>query len=108
MMTGEMSKMTAKNPRRMGSLLLCKMAQNSQKPLISFEDLRPYVKLVGKSWWILLAFSLAGYGLGKLAAHRMVDIHKATAEILIQPQESSQALTAAWENHVDPVVELLQ
>ena len=65
------------------------MAKNSQKPLISFEDLRPYVKLVVKSWWLLLAFSAVGYGLGRLAAYRLIDTHKATAEILIEPTESS-------------------
>ena len=42
-------------------LLLRKMAKNSQTPLVSFEDLRPYVKLVGKNWWLLVGLAIVGY-----------------------------------------------
>ena len=65
------------------------MAKNSQTPLVSFEDLRPYLKLLGKNWWMLLGFAIVGYGSGRLVTHRMVDIHKATSELLVNQKENT-------------------
>ena len=65
------------------------MAKNSQTPLVSFEDLRPYLKLIGKNWWLLLGFAVVGYGVGRLVTHQMVDIHKATSELLVNQKEST-------------------
>jgi len=65
------------------------MAKNSQTPLVSFEDLRPYLKLLGKNWWLLLGFAAVGYGAGRLVTHQMVDIHKATSELLVNQKEST-------------------
>ncbi|MDG1674612.1 MAG: hypothetical protein P8H88_04120, partial [Flavobacteriales bacterium] len=65
------------------------MAKNSHTPLISFEDLRPYVKLVGKNWWLLLGLAIVGYAGGRLVTHQMVDVHKSTAEILVNQKEST-------------------
>ena len=70
-------------------ILLRKMAKNSQTPLVSFEDLRPYLKLLGKNWWLLLGFAVVGYGAGRLVTHQMVDIHKATSELLVNQKEST-------------------
>ena len=65
------------------------MAKNSQTPLVSFEDLRPYLKLLVKNWWMLLGFAIVGYGSGRLVTHRMVDIHKATSELLVNQKENT-------------------
>ena len=65
------------------------MPKNSQTPLLSFEDLRPYIKLLGKNWWMLLGLALVGYGAGRLVTHQLVDIHKATSELLINQKEST-------------------
>jgi len=65
------------------------MAKNSQTPLVSFEDLRPYVKLVGKNWWLLVGLAIVGYGAGRLVTHQMVDVHRATAEILVNQESAS-------------------
>ena len=65
------------------------MAKNSQTPLVSFEDLRPYVKLVGKNWWLLLGLAIVGYAGGRLVTHQMVDVHKATSEMLVNQKEST-------------------
>ena len=65
------------------------MAKNSQTPLVSFEDLRPYVKLVGKNWWLLVGLAIVGYAGGRLVTHQMVDVHKATAEMLVNQKEST-------------------
>ncbi|MEC7476726.1 MAG: hypothetical protein VYD65_01735, partial [Bacteroidota bacterium] len=65
------------------------MAKNPQTPLVSFEDLRPYVKLVGKNWWLLVGLAIAGYAGGRLVTHQMVDVHKATAEILVNQESTS-------------------
>ena len=32
------------------------MAKSTQQPFLSLEDLTPYIKLVGKNWWTLVAF----------------------------------------------------
>ena len=73
------------------------MPKNSQTPLLSFEDLRPYIKLLGMNWWMLLGLALVGYGAGRLVTHQLVDIHKATSELLVnqkratgQPSERTQ------------------
>ena len=65
------------------------MAKNSQTPLVSFEDLRPYVKLVGKNWWLLVGLAIVGYAGGRLVTHQMVDVHRATAEMLVNQKEST-------------------
>ena len=70
-------------------ILLRKMAKNSHTPLVSFEDLRPYIKLLGKNWWLLAVMAVAGYSGGRLVTHQMVDVHNATAEILVNQKESN-------------------
>ena len=65
------------------------MAKNSQTSLVSFEDLRPYVKLVGKNWWLLVGLAVVGYAGGRLVTHQMVDVHKATSEMLVNQKEST-------------------
>ena len=65
------------------------MAKNPQTPLIIFEDLRPYVKLVGKNWWLLVGLAIVGYAGGRLVTHQMVDVHKATSEMLVNQKEST-------------------
>ena len=65
------------------------MAKNPQTPLVSFEDLRPYIKLLVKNWWMLLGFAVVGYGAGRLVTHKMVDLHTATSEILVNQKEST-------------------
>ena len=57
--------------------------------LVSFEDLRPYIKLVGKNWWLLVGLAIVGYAGGRLVTHQMVDVHKATAEMLVNQKEST-------------------
>ena len=63
------------------------MAKTTQQPFLSLEDLTPYIKLVGKNWWMLVGFAVIGYGLGRLVTHRQVDIHKATAELLLTNEQ---------------------
>ena len=75
--------------RRIGWLLLRKMPKNPQTPLLSFEDLRPYFKLLGKNWWLMLGLATVGYGIGSLVTHRLVDIHTATAEILVNQKSGT-------------------
>ena len=65
------------------------MPKKSHTPLVSFEDLRPYFKLVGKNWWMLAGLALVGYGAGRFLTHQLVDIHKATSEILINQKEGT-------------------
>ena len=70
-------------------ILLRKMAKNSHTPIVSLEYLRPYIKLLGKNWWLLAVLAVAGYSAGRLVTHQMVDIHKATSEILVNQKESN-------------------
>ena len=66
------------------------MTTNNQpkQDLINLSDLRPYLKLLSKNWWLLLFLGGLGYGAGKLITHRQLDIHSATAEILLESQET--------------------
>ncbi|MGB1075479.1 MAG: polysaccharide biosynthesis tyrosine autokinase [Flavobacteriales bacterium] len=62
---------------------------HAPKPdLINLNDLRPYLKLLGKNWWLLFFLSAMGYGAGRLITHRQLDIHLATAEVLLESQET--------------------
>ena len=65
------------------------MAQDGKESAdpFSFEDLRPYIKLLGKNWWMMLA--AGGYVGFCLVTHQMVDIHRAKSEILIYQNPSS-------------------
>jgi uncharacterized protein involved in exopolysaccharide biosynthesis len=64
-------------------------AMQQPKPdLINLSDLRPYLKLLGKNWWLIVSLAGLGYGAGKLITHRQLDIHNATAEILLESQET--------------------
>ena len=65
------------------------MAKSTQQPFLSLEDLTPYIKLVGKNWWMLVAFVVLGYGMGRLVTHRQVDVHKATAELLLTNEQDA-------------------
>ena len=38
---------------------------------------------------MLLGFAIVGYGSGRLVTHRMVDIHKATSELLVNQKENT-------------------
>ena len=72
-----------------GFLIFAQDGKESADPLFSFEDLRPYIKLLGKNWWMMLAFAGLGYVGGRLVTHQMVDIHRAKSEILIYQNPSS-------------------
>ena len=66
-----------------------KDGKKHQQPFLSLEDLTPYIKLVGKNWWMLVAFVVLGYGMGRLVTHRQVDVHKATAELLLTNEQDA-------------------
>jgi len=59
-----------------------------KQDLINLSDLRPYLKLLSKNWWLLLFLGGLGYSAGRLVTHRQLDIHSATAEILLESQET--------------------
>ena len=56
---------------------------NSRQDIVSAEDIRPYVKLLGKSGWLMVLLAVVGYGIGRIVTHRQVDQYKATSEILL-------------------------
>ena len=61
------------------------MADTTQKnnDLLSLEKIRPYIKLIRKNWWLIVLLSGVGYISGRLITHRQLDIHEASAEILL-------------------------
>jgi len=68
------------------------MAQNPQQPLLRLEDLRPYLKLLGRNWWLIVGLSVLGYTAGRLVTHRQLETHEATAEILLTQGETPSVL----------------
>jgi len=51
--------------------------------LISMGQIRPYLKLLLKNWWLIVVLSATGYAAGRIITHRQLDIYAATAEILL-------------------------
>jgi capsular exopolysaccharide synthesis family protein len=56
-------------------------------PSIEASELRPYLKLLWKNAWVFAVLGVAGYVSGRLVTHRQLDIHSATAELLLKPEE---------------------
>jgi capsular exopolysaccharide synthesis family protein len=54
-----------------------------KKDLISLSDVRPYIKLLFKNWWLIALMAGTGYASGRLITHRQLDIYSATAEVLL-------------------------
>ncbi|HHZ96175.1 MAG TPA: polysaccharide biosynthesis tyrosine autokinase [Flavobacteriales bacterium] len=82
---------------------------NSRQDIVSAEDIRPYVKLLGKSGWLMVLLAVIGYGIGRVVTHRQVDKYNATAEILLtrgggvsdlQGMGNARA-TAMWGSYLD-------
>ena len=51
--------------------------------LISMSQIRPYLKLLLKNWWLIAVLSGTGYATARLITHRQLDIYAATAEVLL-------------------------
>ena len=56
---------------------------NQNNELISLSQLRPYVKLLIKNWWLILLLAGTGYASGRLITHRQLNIYSASAEVLL-------------------------
>ena len=82
---------------------------NSRQDIVSAEDIRPYVKLLGKSGWLMVLLAVVGYGIGRLVTHRQVDQYSATSEILLNQGGSVNDLqgmsnaraTSMWGSYLD-------
>ena len=82
---------------------------NSRQDIVSAEDIRPYVKLLGKSGWLMVLLAVVGYGIGRLVTHRQVDQYNATSEILLNQGGGGNDLqgmgnaraTSMWGNFLD-------
>ncbi|HBP45951.1 MAG TPA: hypothetical protein DD635_08600 [Flavobacteriales bacterium] len=58
-------------------------SQKRSNELISMSQIRPYLKLLVKNWWLIAVLSGTGYATARLITHRQLDIYSATAEILL-------------------------
>ena len=48
------------------------------------SQIRPYLKLLQKNWWLIVVLSATGYAAGRIIhSHRQLDIYAASAEILL-------------------------
>ena len=47
------------------------------------SQIRPYLKLLQKNWWLIVVLSATGYAAGRIITHRQLDIYAASAEILL-------------------------
>tara|TARA_B100000768_G_scaffold181445_1_gene204479 strand:- start:4081 stop:6513 length:2433 start_codon:yes stop_codon:yes gene_type:complete len=56
---------------------------NQNNELISLSQLRPYIKLLIKNWWLILLLAGTGYASGRLITHRQLNIYSASAEVLL-------------------------
>ena len=45
------------------------------------SQIRPYLKLLLKNWWLIVVLSATGYAAGRIITHRQLDIYAASAEI---------------------------
>ena len=58
-------------------------SQKRSNELISMSQIRPYLKLLLKNWWLIVVLSATGYAAGRIITHRQLDIYAASAEILL-------------------------
>ena len=58
-------------------------SQKRKNELISMSQVRPYLKLLLKNWWLIAILSGTGYAAARLITHRQLDIYAATAEVLL-------------------------
>jgi len=56
---------------------------NQNHDLISFSQIRPYLKLILKNWWLIALLSATGYASGRLITHRQLNVYSASAEVLL-------------------------
>lgn len=52
-------------------------------------EFRPYLKLLRKNAWLILICAATGFIIGQLITHRQLDVHSATAEILLRQDEGA-------------------
>ncbi|MCH1584427.1 MAG: hypothetical protein L7S62_04640, partial [Flavobacteriales bacterium] len=58
-------------------------SSNSSSGLISISQLRPYIKLLLKNWWLIAILAGTGYATARLITHRQLFVYSASTEILI-------------------------
>ncbi|MBL6865744.1 MAG: polysaccharide biosynthesis tyrosine autokinase [Flavobacteriales bacterium] len=58
-------------------------SSNSFSGLISLSEIRPYIKLLLKNWWLIAILAGTGYASARLITHRQLDMYSASTEILI-------------------------
>ena len=58
-------------------------SSNSSSDLISISQIRPYIKLLLKNWWLIAILAGTGYATARLITHRQLFVYSASTEILI-------------------------
>ena len=58
-------------------------SNNSSSDLISISQLRPYIKLLMKNWWLIVIMAGTGYATARLITHRQLYVYSASTEVLI-------------------------
>ena len=58
-------------------------SNNSSSGLISISQLRPYIKLLMKNWWLIVIMAGTGYATARLITHRQLYVYSASTEVLI-------------------------
>ena len=58
-------------------------SSNSSSGLISISQIRPYLKLLVKNWWLIAILAGTGYASARLITHRQLNIYSASTEILL-------------------------
>lgn len=62
-----------------------------QPHFLDFAEIRPYLKLLRKNLWLFILLGAIGFSAGRLITFRQLDVHSATAEILLRQNEGSEA-----------------
>ena len=55
------------------------------------SEFKTYLKLLRQNAWLILLLSVIGYVSGRLVTYRQLDIHSATAEILLRQEQGADA-----------------
>lgn len=58
-------------------------SSTSSSSLISISQIRPYLKLLTKNWWLILILAGTGYSAARLITHRQLNVYSASTEILL-------------------------
>ena len=62
--------------------------KNKNQSIVDFDDLLFVWRVFAKNWYIVLALSLFGLGIGYLYSHQLTNVYMVRTQVLLQSEEA--------------------